>query len=202
AIGRMASVVEAARTTAAVALHGIVDASRLKENKLAGARRLASTGVLSLRLETVPNLIAEDFPELLGFDSLQVRRDVEPTWAPGVVAVRDPSTMRYAVRAATPLHSLFSELLCEARSSGGLCCDIEEAELNSKCAETMFFVLRDRLETLYASLVRGGTRDAAETLRQRRRLCGRWRAETIAISRAFCVDIDSDPPEFCASIPC
>src|SRR5690606_7801906 len=36
----------------------------------------------------------------------------------------------------------------------------------------------------------------------KRRLCGRWRAETIAISRAFGVDIDSDPPEFCASIPC
>jgi hypothetical protein len=200
ALGKIANTVSVFTSTPVpVTICGIVDGQRLEENKIAGCRDLLARGIIEdFRLFPVRNLISEDFPKLLGFSSLHKKIELEPLWAPGALAVRNTATGRYLVQASEPLHSVFGGLL--ATTSPGAFC-VEEADVSQRAAETLFMVLRSRLQREYQQLLQqSGSSDAATLLNKKQALCGQWKRETSALKRLFGVEDELPEPEFCKSI--
>ncbi|WP_437954409.1 hypothetical protein WME76_22710 [Sorangium sp. So ce119] len=200
ALGKIANAVSSyASALVPVTICGIVDAQRLEEHKIAGCRDLLSRGIIEdFRLLPVRNLLSEDFPKLLGFSSLHKKVELEPLWAPGAIVVHDAETDRCLVQASEPLHAAFSGLLAPIPADA-FC--VEQSDVSQRAAETLFMVLRGRLQRRYQEIVeQSGSSDATTVLNMKQALCGQWKRETSALKRAFGVDVEPPEPEFCKSI--
>ena len=185
-----------------VSIHAIVEKEQIDQDKIANAQLLAAEGRIGgLSIEYVPNLLAEDVPELIGYDSFQATSKLLAESSPGVIVVRESTTGRYLVQASRPLHTTFDALIDGRLGASPDDFAVEESELQQKSAETLYAVLRDRLEHEYSRVVnQPDSMNSYARLIKRRDLCGRWRKETLAIAHKFNVSVDAPPPSFCESI--
>jgi hypothetical protein len=172
-----------------IELMGIVERDRLDEHKIANVNKQCSGDFsysINVVIIKVKSLIFEDFPELIGYDSLQKQLGIVPKYSPGVIIIKDTMTGMRHVSAASPMYIAFDALVENENLPGSIDFSIPEENLDRITATALFLVLRDRFEIkLRETKVPHKYSDPFSLLDQRGQVLSNWREELARINKRF-----------------